>query len=163
MSEIALGFRNRHAYEEFATDTEHASAYLTQAVQGFNEQLERVAELSIVLVVGALLPTTQVPVGAGWFLPLLFLVLRPVSVELGLLGSPVDCHQRVLMAWFGIRGIGSIYYLMYAMNHGLPRALAEDFIALTLTTVAVSIVLHGMSVTPMMRRYARWTVRHPDA
>jgi NhaP-type Na+/H+ or K+/H+ antiporter len=40
--------------------------------------------------------------------------------------------------------------------------LAEDFIALTLTTVAVSIVLHGLSVTPLMRRYARWTVRHPD-
>src|SRR5512143_2364969 len=158
-----LGFRNRHAYEEFATDTEHASAYLTQAVQGFNEQLERVAELSIVLVVGALLPTTQVPVAAGWFLPLLLLVLRPVSVALGLLGSPVARHQRVLIAWFGIRGIGSIYYLMYAINHGLPRSLTEDFIAITLTTVAVSIVLHGISVTPLMRRYAKWTVRHPDA
>ena len=158
-----LGFRNRHAHKEFATDTAHASAYLTQAVQGFNEQLERVAELSIVLVVGALLPTTQVPLGAGWFLPLLFLVLRPVSVELGLLGSLVACHQRILMAWFGIRGIGSIYYLMYAINHGLPRSLAEGFIAITLTTVAVSIVLHGLSVTPLMRRYVRWTVRHPDA
>lgn len=28
-------------------------------------------------------------------------------------------------AWFGIRGIGPVYYLMYAVHHGLPRPLAE--------------------------------------
>jgi NhaP-type Na+/H+ or K+/H+ antiporter len=153
----AAGFRDRHAVEELATDTGHASAYMRQAVQGFNEQLERIAELTIVLVVGAMLPTTQVPASAGWFLPLLFLVLRPVSVALGLFGSPVSPNQRVLISWFGIRGIGSIYYLMYAINHGLPRSLAEDFVAITLTTVAVSIVLHGISVTPMMRHYTKRT------
>jgi NhaP-type Na+/H+ or K+/H+ antiporter len=163
----ALGFRNRHAYEEFATDTEHASAYMTQAVQGFNAQLERIAELTMVLVVGALLPMIGVPSGAAgflalFFLVLFFLVLRPVSVVLGLLGAPVARHQAALIAWFGIRGIGSLYYLMYAINHGLPRALAETFITLTLTTVAASIVLHGISVTPIMNHYARWTARHPE-
>jgi len=158
----ALGFRSRHEYEAFATDTEHASAYMRQAVQGFNEQLERIAELTIVLVVGVMLPMIQIPAESAWFLPLLFLVLRPVSVTLGLLGSPVVRHQRLLMAWFGIRGIGSIYYLMYAISHGLPPSLAEDFIAITLITVAVSIVLHGLSVTPITRRYAQWTLRHPD-
>ena len=57
------------------------------------------------------------------------------------------------MGWFGIRGIGSLYYLFYALNHGLPRALAERLLPLVLTTVAVSIVVHGISVTPLMRRY----------
>jgi NhaP-type Na+/H+ or K+/H+ antiporter len=153
----AVSLQDRQAGEELATDTDHASAYMRQAVQGFNEQLERIAELTTVLAVGAMLPTIQVPAGAGWFLPVLFLVLRPVSVELGLLGSPVSHKQRALISWFGIRGIGSIYYLMYAVNHGLPRALAESFIAITLTTVAVSIVLHGLSVTPLMRRYTSRT------
>jgi NhaP-type Na+/H+ or K+/H+ antiporter len=153
----AVSLQDRQAGEELATDTDHASAYMRQAVQGFNEQLERIAELTTVLAVGAMLPTIQVPAGAGWFLPVLFLVLRPVSVELGLLGSPVSHKQRALISWFGIRGIGSIYYLMYAVNHGLPRSLAESFIAITLTTVAVSIVLHGLSVTPLMRRYTSRT------
>lgn len=153
----AVSLQDRQAGEELATDTDHASAYMRQAVQGFNEQLERIAELTTVLAVGAMLPTIQVPAGAGWFLPVLFLVLRPVSVELGLLGSPVSHKQRALISWFGIRGIGSIYYLMYAVNHGLPRSLAESFIAITLATVAVSIVLHGLSVTPLMRRYTKWT------
>lgn len=143
------------AEEELATDSDHASAYLRQAVQGFNEQLERIAELTVVLVIGAMLPTIRVPTAAAWFIPLLFLGLRPVAVALGLLGSPASPQQRLFMAWFGIRGIGSLYYLMYAVNHGLPPALAEDFVGITLATVAVSILVHGLSGTPMMRRYGR--------
>jgi NhaP-type Na+/H+ or K+/H+ antiporter len=85
-----------------------------------------------------------------------------VSVAPGFLVVPIAGHQAALIAWFGIRGIGSIYYLLYAINHGLPRALAETLIAITLTTVAASIVLHGISVTPIMNRYARWAARHPE-
>jgi NhaP-type Na+/H+ or K+/H+ antiporter len=59
------------------------------------------------------------------------------------------------MAWFGIRGVGSVYYLMYAIQHGLPAPLPREMTALVLATVAVSIVAHGISVTPLMRLYAR--------
>jgi NhaP-type Na+/H+ or K+/H+ antiporter len=48
---------------------------------------------------------------------------------------------------------------MYAINHGLPRGLAEEIVALTLTVVAVSIVVHGISVTPLMSLYAQRKVR----
>jgi sodium/hydrogen antiporter len=48
---------------------------------------------------------------------------------------------------------------MFALNHGLPDALASPAITLTLTTIAVSIVVHGISVTPLMNRYARRTLR----
>jgi NhaP-type Na+/H+ or K+/H+ antiporter len=140
--------------ETRAADVELAGAYMIQEVQGFNEQLERIAEVAIVLVVGAMLSYTYLHAGAVWFVLLLFLVVRPVSVWLGLLGAPVSRDQRVLISWFGIRGIGSIYYLMYAINHGLPQPLAEHIIALTLTMVAASIVLHGISVTPLMELYA---------
>ena len=96
------------------------------------------------------------PPGAVWFLLLLFFVARPVSVWLGLLGaSSVSRDQRILISWFGIRGVGSIFYLMYAINHGLPEPLAKELIAITLTTVAASILLHGISVTPLMSLYAR--------
>jgi NhaP-type Na+/H+ or K+/H+ antiporter len=104
------------AGEELATDSEHAGAYMRQAVQGFNEQLERIAELTVVLVIGAMLPTIRVPGAAVWFIPLLFLVLRPAAVALGLLGSPASRQQRFFMAWFGIRGIGSLYYRAYALT-----------------------------------------------
>ena len=64
---------------------------------------------------------------ASWgFVAALLLVIRPVSVAVGLIGSSTSAPQRGLIGWFGIRGIGSLYYLMYAMNHGLePRARGQ--------------------------------------
>lgn len=65
-------------------------------------------------------------------------------------------RERALIAWFGIRGVGSIYYLMFALTHGLPPEFRDLTIGLTLSTVALSIVVHGLSVTPVM---ARWGER----
>jgi NhaP-type Na+/H+ or K+/H+ antiporter len=127
---------------------------MRQAVQGFNEQFERIAEVAIVLVVGAMLSYTYLPSGTAWFVALL-LVVRPLSVWLGLPGAPLSRDRRIPMSWFGIRGIGSIYYLMCAINYGLPRALAEEVVALTLTVVTASIVVHGISVTALMALFAR--------
>jgi NhaP-type Na+/H+ or K+/H+ antiporter len=141
--------------EQRATDPARASAYMMHAVRGFNEQLERIGEVGVVLVVGAMLAFSTIPASAAWFVVLFFVVVRPVSVWLGLLGAPVSRDQRMLISWFGIRGIGSIYYLMYAINHDLPRPLAEQIIAITLITVTVSVVLHGISVTPLMNLYVR--------
>jgi len=138
-----------------ATHADHASAYMMQAVRGFNGQMERVAELVVVLVVGAMLPFARLSAGAAGLLLLLFLAIRPVSVWLGLLGAPISRDQRAMIAWFGIRGIGSIYYLTYAIHHGLPRPLAEPIIAITLAAVTVSILLHGMSVRPIMHFYRK--------
>jgi len=156
---LESGLQSSQAKEALATDADFASAFMMQEVRGFNEQLERIAEMAVVLVIGAMLSYTWLPDGALWFVPLLFVVVRPLSVWLGLRGAQVSRDQRWLIAWFGIRGIGSIYYLMYAINHGLQRSLAEEIVALTLTVVAVSIVMHGTSVTPLMHLYAQRKVR----
>ena len=153
--EVTLVLDNSEAQLAAATDPEHASAYMMQAVRGFNEQLERIGEVAVVLVMGAMLAFTNLTPSIIVFVVLFFILIRPVSVWIGLLGAPVSQDQRMLMSWFGIRGIGSIYYLMYAINHGLPFELAEPIVAITLATVTVSIVLHGISVTPLMAIYAR--------
>lgn len=139
--------------KEVATDKQKAPAYMAQAVLGFNEQLERIAELTVVLLLGGMLTTRYLSSDALWLAPLLFLVIRPLSVALGLAGSGSDRWQRGLMSWFGIRGAGSIYYLMYAIHHGLAPDLAGRLTALTFTLVAASIIVHGITVTPLMNRY----------
>lgn len=135
--------------------------YLMQSVERFNAQLERIAEVAVVLVVGALL--TEVDFGAEvlWFVPLLLLVIRPLAVYGGLVGAAVQRSQRRLIAWFGIRGIGSVYYLMYAITHGLHPVIAQRLLAITLAVVVASMLLHGVSVTPLMRRYERRKHRAP--
>jgi NhaP-type Na+/H+ or K+/H+ antiporter len=145
----------KEGQQQLATDPEHAGEYMMQAVRGFNEQLERIAEVAVVLVAGSMLAFMRFPIEAAWFVALLFVLVRPVSVWVGLLGSDIAKDQRLLISWFGIRGIGSIYYLMYAVNHGLPRDTAEYLVDMTLAVVATSIVVHGISVTPLMKAYTR--------
>ena len=141
--------------EETQTRSETAPAHMLAAVLGFNERLERIGELAVVLLIGGLLTVALLPVEALWFVPLLFLVIRPVSVWLGLVRAPTTQTQGRYIAWFGIRGIGAIYYLTYAIEHGLSGEDAQSLTAIVLTVVAISIVVHGISVTPLMARYER--------
>jgi NhaP-type Na+/H+ or K+/H+ antiporter len=82
--------------------------------------------------------------------PLLFCVIRPLAVLPVWLTGRLTHRQFAGVAWFGIRGIGSIYYLMFALAHGLAGELARPMVSLTFTVVAVSIVAHGISVTPLL-------------
>jgi sodium/hydrogen antiporter len=138
-----------------AVDRQHAPAFMAQAVLGFNEQIERLGEVAVVITIGAMLWSVQWHAAAWWLVPLLLLVIRPVAVGLGLLRSRSSTGQRWLIGWFGIRGVGSLYYLMFAINHGVPVELVDPLIALTLAAVVSSIVLHGISVTPLMAAYER--------
>lgn len=140
--------------EKLATDPQLAGAYMTQAVRGFTEQLERIVEVTIVIIVGAMLSLIVLPDNAVFYLVLLFCVVRPIAVSLGLAGLRLPRDQRWLIGWFGIRGIGSIYYLLYAVGQGLPAPLAEQMMSIVLTAVAASIVVHGISVTPLMNFYS---------
>lgn len=135
---------------------------LMRAVARFNTELEHVAEVAVVLAVGALLTWVQWDWHMLWFVPVLFLLVRPLAVFSGLWRAPVAPSQQRLMAWFGIRGIGSVYYLVYAMGHALEPALARQLLSVTLVVVVASVVLHGISVTPLMERYEkrRKQVRH---
>jgi sodium/hydrogen antiporter len=141
--------------EELATDPQKAPAYMAQAVLGFNEQLERIGEVTVVILLGSMLSWSDFTLQTVAFVAILLLVLRPLAVSAGLLGSDLSGTQRALIGWFGIRGIGSLYYLMFAIQHGLPDELARTLTALTLATVAVSIVVHGVSVTPLMGAYRK--------
>jgi NhaP-type Na+/H+ or K+/H+ antiporter len=144
-----------HLPAEAAVNAEHAPAYMVHAVLDFNEQLERIGEVSMVIVLGLVLAGLELPSEALWFVPLLFLGIRPAAVLTTLVGTGASRGQRRLMSWFGIRGIGSLYYLFYALNHGVEEPLARRLVPLVVCVVAVSIVVHGISVTPLLHRYER--------
>lgn len=141
--------------EEEATDPQTAPAYMTRAVLGFNEQLDRLGEVAVVVVVGALLAGVEhYRVGLA-LAALLFLIIRPLATTLALAGTTLSGMQRAFIGWFGVRGVGSIYYLAYAFTHGVTGAPARLLADLTLVVVTVSIVAHGISVTPLMKRYGQ--------
>jgi NhaP-type Na+/H+ or K+/H+ antiporter len=132
-----------------------ASPTVSQGSLIFKEHLERLSELMLILLLGGTLffdSWSWRAVGLALFL---FMVARPVSVLIGLLGSPTSWRMRGMTAWFGVRGIGSLYYLMYAIQHGLPETLALELTQFTLIVVALSILMHGTSVKPLMSRFWR--------
>ncbi|MDB5761279.1 MAG: sodium:proton antiporter [Herminiimonas sp.] len=136
-----------------ATDPDKAPAYMTEMVLGFNQQLEHIAEFAMVLLLGVILSESGFS-GEGFVIAaLLFLVVRPVAVGVALIGARHYPLQRGLMAWFGIRGIGSLYYLMFALQYRWLPDMTQRFVSLVVTVVAVSIVVHGISSTPLMELY----------
>ncbi len=139
--------------QEIATHPEKAPAHMAYAVLTFNEQIERILEVGLVLLVATMLSSSHLQTARLWFIPALLLLIRPLAVTLGLWRCEVGKSQRILMSWFGIRGIGSVYYLMFAIERGLPQEIASQLIAMTLSVIAVSVVVHGISVTPLMNWY----------
>ncbi len=125
----------------------------------FKEHLERLSELLLVLLVGGSLYIDSWTWPAVALALFLFVVARPLSVLLALVGSGSPMRLRGMTAWFGVRGIGSLYYLMYAIEHGLPEPLALQLVQMTLIVVTLSILVHGTSVKPLMERFWKGRAR----
>ncbi len=121
----------------------------------FKEHLERLSELVLVLLLGGMMLLHYWSLSAIALAGFLFFIARPLSVLASLAGTPTSWRIRWMCGWFGIRGIGCLYYLMYAINHGLPEPLARELVSLTLVTIVLSILLHGVTVKPMLRRFWR--------
>jgi NhaP-type Na+/H+ or K+/H+ antiporter len=153
----AIGSIDPQDVEATAADPDKAHAYMTESVLGFTIELERIAEVVVMAIVGNVIANLRVPLftwGSVALIAALFLLVRPASVELSLLGSSATHTQRRLMSWFGIRGIGSFYYLAYALENG-PASDVRPLVPLTLAVVAASVVIHGVSSTPLMNWYHR--------
>jgi len=126
-----------------------------QKLHDFAEELERLLTMALLvlfggaLVVGGLL-SDLTWAGAAFGLLAIFLV-RPLAGWIGLLGAPSPWGERAAISVYGIRGMGTIYYLAYALQNG-----EFEQVQLLWSTAAfiilVSIFLHGATVTPVMRR-----------
>lgn len=121
----------------------------------FTEQIERLLTVFLLFVLGAYLVTGGFSHltwrGAAIGL-LLILVVRPLVAWASLLRTGSGPRERVVTAVFGIRGIGSLFYLAYAFGHSDRfDAHADELWAATAFTVLLSVFLHGVAATPVIR------------
>ncbi|MBA2546538.1 MAG: cation:proton antiporter [Solirubrobacterales bacterium] len=121
------------------------------------ESVEKFGELAVVLVVGSMLTLDGLaePGLSGWLLvPVLLLAIRPLAVAASMLRSRTPASERAFVGWFGVRGIGSLYYAAIAVGAGV---LAPDEIVTVVWTVivcvGVSLVVHGVTAAPLARRW----------
>lgn len=119
------------------------------------EKAERVFTVLIMVALGA-------SIGGGLLEPLdvrlaatavlIVFVVRPLAGVLGLIGfDRIPWRERLAISFFGVRGIGSLYYLAFALNEAeFPGA--ERLWALVGLTLVISILVHGLTAAPVTER-----------
>ncbi|MFU9135956.1 cation:proton antiporter [Erwinia tasmaniensis] len=115
----------------------------------FGDMIERLFAAGIIIVLGITLAHHWDPVGLLMGL-LLFVVIRPLSVWVATIGMGAPRKQRLILGWLGIRGIGSINYIAWAYTHGLGGDEANRMANMAFTLIVASVVVHGISVTPLV-------------
>jgi NhaP-type Na+/H+ or K+/H+ antiporter len=127
-------------------DAERGHEY-HEVLHEFDDALERIGSIILLLLLGgAVVRGALEPLGLDGALVALALVLvvRPLAGWISLLGCGPSRHQRLIVAAFGIRGMGSLYYLAYATGHARFDD-ADKLWAVVLATIVASILLHGIT------------------
>jgi NhaP-type Na+/H+ or K+/H+ antiporter len=125
-----------------------------EVLHASSESIERLASAALLVLLGgavvdgALAPLT--PGGAAAAVAAV-LVVRPVAGWVALLGTGMPRGERWAIAFFGVKGIGSVYYLAHALNEADFPA-AEQLWAVVALVILVSVVVHGVSAAPILRR-----------
>lgn len=125
-----------------------------QTLHDFSEQLERLLMMVALVVFGGLIWSGTIFDALTWssagYALLAIFVVRPVVSWISLWGTTCPTTERAVISFFGIRGLGTIYYLAYALPKG-PFEKTESVWSAACLTILISIVLHGATVTPVMR------------
>jgi NhaP-type Na+/H+ or K+/H+ antiporter len=136
---------------------EHTHGY-HKVLHSYVEQLERLMTVVILVLFGGAIARGLLT-GLGWpefAAALLFLLLiRPLAGWLGLLGGKTGPRERVVLSFFGVRGIGSLYYLSYALAKGEFSAEADRLWAIVGLVICLSVFIHGAAAGPVINALDR--------
>ncbi len=135
-----------------------------RSMHDFSDQIERVLVVTLLILFGGSLVTGLLDelTWRGALLGcLLVFVIRPLLAYMSLAGTKTTPFERKIISFFGIRGIGSFFYLAYAVKEG-GYAEREELWSIAGFTVLLSVVLHGILATPVMRELDRRNPHHPS-
>lgn len=146
----------------------HANPYLAAFVAGstlatvdlvsaesfepFGDLLSEITKFAALLVFGALITPdrlSHLTVGAWVLAGLAILVVRPASMHMSLLRTPLPMRERHAAAWFGPKGFASVVYGLLVLQAGIPEG--EVVFDLVAVTIALSIVLHSSTDVPVAK------------
>ena len=125
-----------------------------QKLHAFTDQLERILLAILLILFGGSLvegildhltwPTALLGLG-------FVLIVRPLSSWLGLIGTSVRARDKWAISFFGIKGIGSFFYLSFALSKA-DFAYQEEVWSLTAFVVLISVLLHGLTASSAMKK-----------
>jgi len=143
-----------------------------QVLHTFVEQVERMLTVVVIVLLGGaavrglLEPITWRDVAVALAF---LLVVRPLAGWIGLTPGRTGPRERAVISFFGVRGVGSLFYIAFATING-EFADADRLWAIAALVVVLSVVIHGLTSTPAMavvdarrRREARRSGRAVEA
>lgn len=150
----ALTLRHTHRDHDFQRE-----------MHALTDQIERLVMMALLILFGGAL-VSGLLASVTWrdaiVAAIILLVIRPVAGWIGLIGYPAGRGEKLTLSFFGIRGVGTFYYLAYGINNmDIPGP--ERLWGVVGLVVLFSILLHGLTVTPIMRSLDRRLGRDPDA
>jgi NhaP-type Na+/H+ or K+/H+ antiporter len=120
----------------------------------FADQIERLVMMILLVCFGAAIAEGTIFGALSWPViaatALVLFVVRPLSGWISLAGYPASTPEKAAVAFFGIRGLGSFYYVAYALGQAEFEGTPVVWVTVC-SVVLVSIVIHGILVTPVMR------------
>jgi len=136
-----------------------------KVLHSFVEQIERLLTVAVIVLVGG-----AVARGAftelGWaevgVVLAFLLVVRPLAGWVALRGGRTGPRERAVISFFGVRGVGSLFYIAYAVQEG-DFADADRLWAIVGLAVVGSVLIHGVAATPVMRSLDRRRERRAAA
>ncbi len=159
ITELANGYGFLAVFAAAVTlrSVERRHSYHTE-LHTFTEQIERLFMMVILVCFGAAIAEGTIFDALNWQVIavalVVLLVIRPLSGLIGLAGMPQPRDEKAVIAVFGIRGLGSFYYLAYAL--GQAEFDSPEILWVTVCVVVlISIIIHGITVTPIMNMIDR--------
>ncbi|MEV7526970.1 cation:proton antiporter [Agrococcus sediminis] len=130
----------------------------------FVEQIERLLTVAVLVLLGGAIARglfeSLEPADILLVVILLF-VVRPLTGWLGLTPGKTGPRERGVIAFFGVRGVGSLFYIAYALQEGdFPDG--ERLWAIAGAVIVGSILVHGVAATPVMRYLDRVRERRAE-
>lgn len=141
-----------------------------ESLHDFAEQIERLLMMVLLVCFGSAIAEGSIFGALSWQVivttALILFVVRPIAGWIGLIGFQASPREKAVIAFFGIRGLGSFYYLAFALGQAEFEGAAILWVTVCFAVLS-SVVMHGVMVTPVMhqldRRRLRSWLRRPDA
>lgn len=128
-------------------------------LHAFAEEAERLLMMLLLVLFGGMIAHAGLLAATDWwvllFVAATILIARPVAGLVSLAGSRHPWREKLVISFFGIRGMGSIYYLAFALNQAPFQDPARLWSIIGLVVLA-SILLHGITATPALYLLDRW-------
>lgn len=162
LAELAAGYGFISVFVAACTFRQQESRHhYQQILHDFSEEMERILVAVLMFLIGAyiasgvLAPLTWESVAVA--LAVIFLV-RPLAGMISFAGHPLPQWDKWVLSFYGIRGIGSLYYLAYAM-HQADFPHAKELWAVVILILVISVIVHGLSAKPAMETLDRRSQR----